>query len=132
MDQLESPPTPEDRGRLFETLIFNELCKIRDYAGRSHRISYWQKGKEEIDFIIEQGGKVVVAIECKSGRTDRTGFTFPKFRAEYPDVPILICSFQDERPRIFDAGIRLLPWLAALESYSRLCAGKDIFASSPD
>ena len=73
-DQLIDSPSAVELGFLFETLFFNELRKIRDYSGRQHKFSYWKHKKEEVDFLVQHGDKVILGIECKSGRTDRENF----------------------------------------------------------
>lgn len=121
LDQLDSPPVADHKGSLFETFFFNELCKIRDYSGRIHRISYWRNGDEEIDFIIEQGNKVILAIECKSGRTTNQKFSFPKFKVAFPETAIVIASLQDERARVVAEDTTVVPWKEVLEQYQQLC-----------
>ena len=120
-ERLDSRPGPEELGVLFETWIANELIRIRDYSRRGHRISLWRKGRWEIDFLIESGGRPLIAIECKSGRQIKNKNSIEAFRKDFPKVPVAICSLQDERRRKIGENIYVEPYKSALSLYRKLC-----------
>ena len=116
-DRLYDPPTPDELGHLFESFFFHELRKIRDYRTKPHSFSFWND-KHEIDFLIEKGGQVLAAFECKTNTQDIKLKDFKKFQEQFPDVPIIIVSLKDERPRELSSSIKIMPWKDALEYYS--------------
>ncbi len=57
---------PEEKGVLFETLIFHELRCAIDYGRRGGNLSYWRTHDGvEVDFVWKKGNRSV-AIEAKS------------------------------------------------------------------
>jgi predicted AAA+ superfamily ATPase len=57
------------KGALFENLVINEFMKNRLHNGLTPRLYFWQnKTKQEVDLIMEQGGKLA-AYEIKSSMT---------------------------------------------------------------
>lgn len=56
----------DERGRVFEILVGNELLRI------GHELYYWREGKHEVDFILKKG-RNVWAIEVKSGKRTSSG-----------------------------------------------------------
>lgn len=119
-DRLIDAPSPPELGHLFETFMFNELRKIQDYGENQHKLSYWKHGNEEIDFLVQKGNEIILAIECKSGRTDRCSFKFPKFKEHFPSVPIIVASLKDEKSRQLQDGIILMPWRQVLDKYKSM------------
>jgi len=56
-------------GSIFETFVFNELCKQKSFLTDTTQIYYYRTlDKKEIDFIIERNGKIV-AIEVKFAKS---------------------------------------------------------------
>lgn len=56
-------------GAIFETFVFNELCKQTSFLLDRTQIYYYRTlDKKEIDFIIERNGKLV-AIEAKFAKS---------------------------------------------------------------
>lgn len=80
--------------------------------------SYWNKG-EEVDILIEKNGKILMAIECKSGRVPST-MSFKTFERYNPGIPVTVASLLDEVPRSLEGGVRVLPWRSVLDEYGRL------------
>jgi uncharacterized protein len=117
-NRLEDPPTPTELGHLFETFIFLELRKIRDYHNKPYTFSYWNKG-QEIDFIIEKNKQIVMAIECKSSLIRKTP-NFERFHKEHPDVPVFIAGLTEERERKISEKVIILPWKNILEKFKHL------------
>ncbi len=58
---VDADITPEEKGRLFEVLISNELIKLPG------QIYYWRERNFEVDFVYKFGKKLF-ALEVKSGR----------------------------------------------------------------
>lgn len=70
--RLPYPPTPEERGPLFETLVLNELRAYLSYSGRHYRPHYWRTyDGAEVDVVCETAAGFT-AIEIKAAaRWDR-------------------------------------------------------------
>lgn len=80
-DRVDSDP--EWYGRLFESAIGAALS--REFP----RLYYWRKGDREVDFVIEDGGRIL-AVEVKSGRIRHTA-GLSEFCKAYPKaIPIII------------------------------------------
>lgn len=117
-NRLNDPPTPSELGHLFETFVFLELLKIRDYQNKPHTFSYWKNGAE-IDFLVEKNQQPLVAIECKT--TDiRTVQNYETFHKKFPKCELLIASLVAERARKVSDYISILPWKEVLERYKQL------------
>jgi predicted AAA+ superfamily ATPase len=108
-------------GKAFENWLCHELHAHAHYSGRHHEIRYWRLASgTEVDFIL---GDMEAAIEVKA--TDRvrpqhlTGLE--QLKVDHPAVGprILVCL--EDRPRMLESGILVLPVLAFL---SRLWAGE--------
>jgi len=58
------------KGGLFESLIITELLKHRFNKGRENNLYFWRENHgHKIDCLIESGGRDLVPVEMKSGRT---------------------------------------------------------------
>ena len=69
--QLDCRLSADERGHLFEGLVFMTLLAYRDYHRAFSDIHYWapNSGSEiEVDFLVRKGERLV-AIEVKSGKT---------------------------------------------------------------
>ncbi|MBK8575123.1 MAG: DUF4143 domain-containing protein [Elusimicrobia bacterium] len=119
-NRLNDPPSPLELGILFETWFFRELIKHRDYEAKEHRFSFWREGTNEIDVLVEGGRGPLLAIECKSGRTDIRGSTVKVFRKRFPKVPLIVASLTDRVSRRLEMGVDVLPWKNAVERYRKL------------
>lgn len=64
------PPSPEERGALFEGLICMLLRAAQSYRGAIDEIHYWSSGPLEVDFVIKKDSRYT-AIEVKSGSRHR-------------------------------------------------------------
>lgn len=73
---------PEDRGRLWEQYVLNEIqaqLQTRD-------INYWRtKQGKEVDFVLKKRGKPPVAIECKSRADEFEAGNLKAFRRRYTE-----------------------------------------------
>lgn len=119
-NRLNDPPSPVELGVLFETWFFREIVKHRDYGAKGHTFSFWREGNNEIDLLVEGGAGPLLAIECKSGRTDLRSSTVGAFRKRFPKVPLIVASLTDRVARRLDIGVEVLPWSEALEQYQKL------------
>ena len=118
--RLNSRPTSFELGFLFETWIFNELTRIKDYSQSEHQISLWRKNKWEIDFLIHSGTKPLLAIECKSGKQIKNTHSIKAFQKEFPKIPVVICSFQDIRTRKISTNLWVEPYKKTIARYRSL------------
>jgi predicted AAA+ superfamily ATPase len=116
-NRLSDPPTPAEQGSLFETWFFRELVRIRDYLRKEHVFSFWRIGPHEIDFLVEGGRGPLLAIECKSGRTDISAGTVDAFKRRFPKTPLLVCSLTDRQPRKLASGVEVLPVMEMIRKY---------------
>lgn len=65
------------RGALFENLVASELIKRYRHHGRVPRLFFYQeRGRLEIDFVLEQGAELV-GIEVKAARTPSSSYFGP-------------------------------------------------------
>lgn len=119
-NRLNDPPTPTEKGFLFENWFFRELVRIRDYSNKNHEITLWRSGEHEIDFLILGGRGPKLAIECKTGHETPSASTIRAFRKNFPKVPLVIASMVDDRKRQLDSGIQVLPWREALLVYEHV------------
>ena len=117
--RLKSQASLEELGFLFETWIANELIRIKDYLHYEHNISLWRKGHSEIDFLIESGGKPLMAIECKSGKQIKNTSSIKNFQKDFPKTPVFICSLQDTHSRKIGHNIYLEPYTKILSRYRK-------------
>ncbi len=118
--RLSGSPSPAELGTLFETNLANELVRIKDYTRSDHQISLWRSGKWKIDFLIELEGKPVMAIECKTSLQIKNKNSIKAFRENFPNVPLIICSLQEERTRKLDDNLWIEPFGKTLERYRAL------------
>ncbi len=73
-------------GRLVENAVGAHL--LNSLAGAPVSISYWRKGNDEVDFVLN-AGETVVALEVKSGRSGRVS-GLDAFRKLYPESRTVI------------------------------------------
>ena len=118
-NRLTDPPTPREKGFLFETWLTNELIRLNDYYNKSHEFSFFREKNHEIDLIISNSKGPVLAIECKSGNTDISKDTIKWFQRKFSKTPLIIASFTDDRKRMVH-GIEIFPWRDVLALYSEL------------
>jgi hypothetical protein len=105
---------------LFETWFLRELVKRRDYDTTDHTFSFWREGTHEIDILVEGGHGPLLAIECKSGRTDIRNATIQAFKNRFPKVPLIVASLLDKHPRLLENGVDVLPCEKAIERFDSL------------
>jgi predicted AAA+ superfamily ATPase len=116
-NRLNDPPTPAEKGHLFETWFINELKRINDYSDKGHQFSFWRFKDHEIDLIVSNGNKPVLAVECKSGINDLRQPTLAQFKKKFPEVKLIVASLGDTRPRQTEAGVEIMPFRDVIEFY---------------
>ncbi len=119
-NRLNDPPTPSEKGILFESWMIRELIRIRDYEEKEHEFGLWRKGRYEVDLLILKSGKPILALEFKSGKTDIDSSAFNAFKAEFPNVPLWVVSMTDVRYRKLELGVEIHPWKKVVEDYRAL------------
>ncbi len=77
---------PERWGRLVENAVGAYLLAGAERHGYS--VWYWRDGGDEVDFVVERGGRVF-GLEVKSGRARSTS-GLGAFRRRYPDARALV------------------------------------------
>jgi uncharacterized protein len=95
LGSLQDPPTPLERGRLFEQWILQEIVRINEYDQKDWKLSFWRTTHgAEVDILISRGTKIMYAIECKYKRqpssSDLSGLR--SFHENYPEVPCFVVS----------------------------------------
>ncbi len=118
-NRLHDPPTPREKGVLFENWLLGELQRERDYQRKGHVFSYWRKRNHEIDILISDGHGPVLAIECKSGTGKISPATIEAFRKVFPATRLVVASMTDKMPRNVN-NIEVLPWKQVIELYRAL------------
>lgn len=105
-------------GKLFETLMIQEIARFNDYFERGFRFFYWRdQTGNEIDLLIaKNSSSPIAAIEFKSSESptddDFSGFT--PFHQDYPKVP-RFCFSTCPRAYELPSGVLVLPWREGLE-----------------
>lgn len=77
----------EERGRIFELVVGLELLKRR---GKTY---YWRQGNDEVDFVYQEGKKLI-AIEVKSGRK-KSKKGLAKFKENFPEAQIALVDHEN-------------------------------------
>ena len=116
-NRLVDPPTPQEKGRLFETFFYNELTWLRDYYEKPDEISFWREGKQEIDILITSPHGPQMAFECKTSSETVSEATLSAFRKRFPAVELYIASLKDTNSHKLKNGVTVLPWDKALDMY---------------
>lgn len=119
-NRLNDPPTPQEAGVLFENWIVKELIAYGDYLGKGHEYTFWREGAHEIDLLIMNGQRPVLAIECKTGRQLPSIACINAFRKRFPKVPLFVASLADKTRRKLVSGVDVLPWCEVIQRYKRL------------
>ncbi len=78
--------TPEEKGRVFESIVGNRLCESFDI------VYYWREGHDEIDFVIEYED-IIYAVEVKTQikKIPR----FKKFKEKYKQAQFCLIDFDN-------------------------------------
>lgn len=115
--RLNDDPTPQEKGVLFEQWFINEFRRLRDYCHKECDFTFWRQGKHEIDILVMQGGKPLMAFECKTGKETISSDTLKAFQKHFPTVPVFIVSADKNGHRRLDNGLEILPFSKALDMF---------------
>ena len=113
--RLGAALTPANRGRLFERWLVSEILRLLDYGFPEARAYFWRTNHgAEVDLLIEQHGRLRVAIELKcrdhiSG-ADLSGLR--SFAKGWPDVPLVVACTAPRRSTLH--GVAVLPYAELL------------------
>lgn len=118
-NRLFDPPTPQEKGFLFETWFVNELTRIRDYERKPHTFAFWREREAEVDLLVMKGREVPLAFECKSGLTEMKPGTIRAFRERFPQTRLVVASMTDTQKRMVN-GVEILPWREAVKVYREI------------
>jgi len=116
-NRLVDPPTPQEKGHLFETFFYNELRWLRDYYEKPNEISFWREGRQEVDLLITGPKGPLMAFECKTTSETVSDATLIAFRKRFPAIKLYVASLKDTRLRKLKNDIMVLPWRQALDIY---------------
>ena len=119
-NRLNDPPTTQEAGVLFENWMINELIACGDYFSKGHEYTFWREGSHEIDLLIMDGHKPVLAVECKTGQQLPSKASIDAFRKQFPKVPFIVASLADKNKRKLASGIEILPWPETIRRYKEL------------
>ena len=116
-NRLVDPPTPQEKGHLFETFFYNELRWLRDYYEKPDEICFWREGKQEVDLLVTGPKGPLMAFECKTSSETISEATLMAFRKRFPAVKFYVASLKDTSARKLKNDVTVLPWRKALEIY---------------
>ncbi len=96
---------PDKPGKVFETFAYNEIASQIDAAGDAfHLYQYRDRDKREIDFLIENDDRAILAIEVKSGITVKSAdfkhieWFRDNLAKKKPVIGIILCAGEDIVP----------------------------------
>jgi predicted AAA+ superfamily ATPase len=116
------PPSPEERGALFEGIIATLLRAGKDLKFCEYdRLSYWSPpgGKVEVDFVIERG-KERIAIEVKTAREPSSShLTGLRAIADLKGLGRRILVYPGPHNRKTEDGIEITGFLSFIEEHAR-------------
>mgnify|MGYP001558418841 FL=1 len=116
-NRLVDPPTPQEKGYLFETFFYNELKRMRDYHEKPYEFSFWREGRNEVDILVTGPRGPIMAFECKTSSDTVSDDTRIAFHKRFPKLPLFVVSLKDIHPRKLDNGIVVFPWRQALDTF---------------
>ncbi|MBU1702021.1 MAG: ATP-binding protein [Candidatus Eisenbacteria bacterium] len=122
------PPTPEEKGHLFEGWIAGLLRAYRDYRGIFDEFYYWapaEATQTEVDFLLRRDTDYL-AIEVKSGKHyDSSSLNGLRAMRDLPNLRRRFLVFLGDRRMETEDGIEVLPvdhflaWLAQGAPFDR-------------
>ncbi|MCF8083288.1 MAG: DUF4143 domain-containing protein [Deltaproteobacteria bacterium] len=96
-------------GKAFENWCFHELTAYNAYAEAFAEMFYWRlAGGTEVDFIVND---MALAIESKSARKVSAQHLkgLRSLRADHPNIQRRLVVCCEDKPRITDDGIEIIP-----------------------
>ncbi|MBK7878378.1 MAG: ATP-binding protein [Planctomycetes bacterium] len=117
--RLTAAIDPDTRGRLFEQWLVLECKRRLDYARSEARLFFWRTNNgAEVDLLVEKHGKLVAAVEIKSGkkidRSDLAGLR--SFALENAGVPAFLVTPEAEPHRL--EGVLVTNWRDFLQQFA--------------
>ncbi|MFM9971710.1 MAG: DUF4143 domain-containing protein, partial [Burkholderiales bacterium] len=113
--------SPEEAGGIaLETLVFQQLRAINDYAELGYSLHYWRTVLgEEVDFVL-YGDRGICAFEVKSSSRlrDEDFRGLIRFREDYPAARCYLLYPGTRRSH--ERGIEVLPLAEALPELTKL------------
>ncbi len=110
-ERVESPPSNEEKGPLFEGLVAQILRAYIQYRQTGESFSYWQPSgskKTEVDFLLKKGKKELIAIEVKSGVNIFSGdYKGLKTLESLPEIKRRIMIYTGNHNRLTSEGIEI-------------------------
>ena len=111
LERWSVSPRTAEYGRALEHLVQRELRASLDYFRGDRRLLFWRsRSQMEVDFILTEGQKPVVAIEVKASRSvsprDLSGLR--AFGEDWPQVRRIVVSLEPH-PRTTESRIEILP-----------------------
>jgi len=92
---LLDPPSPLEKGRLFEQWVLQEIIRHNEYHQKDWKLSFWRtRHGAEVDILISRGLRHLFAIECKYKQQPSVGDLsgMRSFHENYPKVPCYIIA----------------------------------------
>jgi predicted AAA+ superfamily ATPase len=105
-------------GKLFETMVINEIIRLNKYKDLALRLNYWRTDSgKEVDLVISRGyQQPLCAIEIKSA-ADAASIEpsgLQSFAEDYPHVPRF--CFANITRKAKTKNITYLPWKEGIET----------------
>ncbi len=126
MKRQIGPPSPEERGTLFEGLVAQLIRSYTDYRDLCDACYYWAtaaQNRTEVDFLLKREG-AFVAIEVKTGTTfSNTWCAGLRAVADLDGLCRRIIVYPDGPELRTEDGIEVLPFLV----FSNLLANDDLW-----
>ncbi len=116
-NRLVDPPTPQEKGHLFETFFYNELKRLRDYYEQPDEFSFWREGQQEVDILVSGPKGPRMAFECKTSAETISEAAVIAFRKKFPTAKLYVASLKDTVSRKLKNDVISLPWRKALDIY---------------
>lgn len=116
--ELDTAPRPSSYryGKLFETLVIQELIKLNDYTETGYNFSYWRTNTGlEVDIILSQGSnQPPLAIEIKSSTAPALNdlHALTSFQSENKNAALYCLCASPHAYSLND--IKVMPWQEGL------------------
>ncbi len=110
LGSLIDPPTPLEKGRLFEQWVLQEIVRLNEYHQKDWKLSFWRTSHgAEVDLLISRGTRLLFAIECKYKRQLSSGDLsgLRSFHEHHPEIPCFVAAPVNQSFRL--SFVRILP-----------------------
>jgi uncharacterized protein len=107
-------PQGRDFGEFFEHFIYCELSAYKSYFMPTADLNYWRsKSGLEVDFVLDN--RIAVEVKSSSNIQKKHLSGLRALKEEDTKIERWIVVSQEERPRLLEDGILVLPWADFLE-----------------